>query len=115
MAVTIDPRPTYFGDRMIVTGTYGAGDAAIDLSGVLASIDFAGANPSGVFAVEAIGDTGGGSGGTQTVAFAPQVRIDGTTLRIASGSFDISDFDSTDTSGLAPAFAGTFIAIGRRS
>lgn len=115
MAVTIDPRPTYFGDRMIVTGTYGAGDAEIDLSSILASIDFAGANPSGVFAVESIGDTGGGSGGTQTVAFAPQVRIDGTTIRLASGNLDPTDPDSTDTSGLAPAFAGTFLAIGRRS
>tara|TARA_R100000353_G_scaffold8362_1_gene9927 strand:+ start:177 stop:524 length:348 start_codon:yes stop_codon:yes gene_type:complete len=115
MAVTIDPRPTYFGDRMIVTGTYGAGDAAIDLSSLLISIDFAGANQSGVFAVESIADTGGGSGGIQTVAFAPQVRIDGTTIRIASGNFDPTDPDSTDTAGLAPAHAGTFLAIGRRS
>ncbi len=39
MAVTIDPRPTYMGDRMIVTGTYELGDTSIDLSGLLASID----------------------------------------------------------------------------
>ena len=39
MAVTIDPRPTYFGDRMIVTGSYAATDTSIDLSGLLASID----------------------------------------------------------------------------
>ena len=39
MAVTIDSRPTYFGDRMIVTGTFAAADASIDLSGLLASID----------------------------------------------------------------------------
>ena len=115
MAVTIDPRPSYFGDRMIVTGSYGVADAAIDLSSLLASIDFAGANPSGAFAVQAISDTGGGSGGTQTVAFAPQVRIDGTTIRIGAGNLDSFDPDSTDTSGLAPGFAGTFIAIGRRS
>ena len=25
MAVTIDPRPSYFGDRIIVTGTYTGG------------------------------------------------------------------------------------------
>jgi hypothetical protein len=31
MAVTIDPRPTYFGDRMVVTGSYEAGDTSIDL------------------------------------------------------------------------------------
>jgi hypothetical protein len=41
MAVTIDPRPSYMGDRMIVTGTYEAGDTEIDLSGLLASIDTA--------------------------------------------------------------------------
>ena len=39
MAVTIDPRPTYFGDRMIVTGSYEAGDTTIELGGLLASID----------------------------------------------------------------------------
>mgnify|MGYP001202111189 CR=1 FL=1 len=39
MAVTIDPRPTYFGDRMIVTGSYAATDTSIDLSGLLVSID----------------------------------------------------------------------------
>ena len=41
MAVTIDPRPTYFGDRMIVTGSYEATDALIDLRSLLASIDMA--------------------------------------------------------------------------
>ena len=115
MAVTIDPRPTYFGDRMIVTGTYGAGDAAIDLSSLLASIDFAGINPSGVHAYEAIGDTGGGSGGTQNVVFAPKARIDGTTIRIGSAVGDISDPDATDTGLIAIGEAGTFLAIGRRS
>lgn len=39
MAVTIDTRPTYFGDRMIVTGSFEAGDTSIDLSSQLASID----------------------------------------------------------------------------
>ena len=35
MAVTIDPRTTVFGDRMVVTGTYEAADASIDLSSFL--------------------------------------------------------------------------------
>jgi hypothetical protein len=39
MAVSIDPRPSYMGDRMIVTGTYETADTSIDLSGLLASID----------------------------------------------------------------------------
>ena len=47
MAVTIDPRPTYFGDRMVVTGTYETGDTSIDLSGLLASIDTAILTPTG--------------------------------------------------------------------
>jgi|TARA_Y100000015_G_C2357022_1_gene73400 hypothetical protein len=46
MAVTIDPRPTYFGDRMIVTGSTD-GAETIDLSSLLASIDGAIANPIG--------------------------------------------------------------------
>lgn len=108
MAVTIDPRPTVFGDRMIVTGTYAAGDNAIDLTGILASIDFAGANSSGAIAARPITDTGG-TANLQQVVFAPDVRIDGTTIRIAGG---LADGTIGDT---APAQAGTFIAIGRRS
>ena len=115
MAVTIDPRPTYFGDRMIVTGSYEAGDVSIDLSSLLASIDFAGINPSGAHAYESIGDTGGGSSGTQTVTFAPKARIDGTTIRIGSGVSDLTDPDATDTALIAVGEDGTFFAIGRRS
>ena len=108
MAVTIDPRPTYFGDRMIVTGSYAAGDNAIDLSDILASIDFAGANPSGAIAARPITDTGGG-GDVQSVVFATDVRIDGTTIRVAGG---LADGTIADTN---PTQAGTFFAIGRRS
>ena len=108
MAVTIDPRPTYFGDRMIVTGTFEAGDNKIDLSSLLASIDFAGANFSGVLQESLITDTGG-SPPTQDVLFNPQVRIDGTTVRIAAGLADSTLANTTATQG------GTFLAIGRRS
>jgi hypothetical protein len=108
MAVTIDPRPSYFGDRMIVTGTYAAGDNEVDLSGLLASIDFAGANSSGIIAARPITDTGA-TPPTQDVVFAPDVRIDGTTIRIAGGLADGTIANS------APQQAGTFLAIGRRS
>ena len=108
MAVTIDARPSYFGDRMIVTGSFGASDNAIDLSSLLASIDFAGANSSGILASRPITDTGG-SPPAQDVNFAPDVRIDGTTIRIAGGLADATIADSN------PQQAGTFIAIGRRS
>ena len=108
MAVTIDARPTYFGDRMIVTGTFAAGDNSIDLSSLLVSIDFAGANFSGILAETPITDTGG-TANLQDVLFHPQTRIDGTTIRIAAG---VADGTLADT---APTQAGTFLAIGRRS
>jgi len=109
MAVTINPRPTVFGDRMIITGTYAAGDNSIDFSSFLSEIDFAGANSSGVIAGRAITDTGA-SPPLQNVHFGVDVRIDGTTIRLAAGLQDPGDVANT-----TPAQAGTFIAIGRRS
>ena len=110
MAVIIDPRPTYFGDRMVVTGSYAADDIAIDLSSLLASIDFAGANSSGAIATRDTTDTGA-TPATSTVVFAPDVRIDGTTIRISAGEVAAGG----DAAAKAPEQAGTFIAIGRRS
>lgn len=49
MAVTIDNRPTVFGDRMIITGSTD-GAEAIDLSDFLSSIDGAMVNNIGVAA-----------------------------------------------------------------
>ena len=109
MAVTIDPRPTYFGDRMVVTGSFEAGDNEIDLSSLLVSIDFAGANFSGAIASFQITDTGG-TANAQDVVFSPDVRIDGTTIRIAAGLKDAGAIADT-----AASQAGTFLAIGRRS
>lgn len=63
MAVTIDPRPTYFGDRMVVTGSTD-GAEAIDLSSLLASIDGAMVNNIGA------------------AAPVPTSGIDGTTLNV---------------------------------
>ena len=103
---TIDPRPSYFGDRMIITGSYTAGDTGtltIDLSSFLSEIDFAGANSSGGVAAATITDTGASPAAVQLVNFPPDVRIDGTSVKIAHG---LDAF---------PGQAGTFIAIGRRS
>ena len=108
MAITIDARPTYFGDRMIVTGTFEAGDNSVDLTDMLASIDFAGVNFSGILAETPLTDTGA-SPPTQDVLFHPQTRIDGTTIRIAAGLADGTLADTAATQG------GTFLAIGRRS
>lgn len=101
---TIDPRPSYFGDRMIITGSYTAGDTGvltIDLSSMLSSIDFAGANSSGDISALPITDTGG-IGNVQAVNFSPDVRIDGTSVKIAHGL------------AAHPGQAGTFTVIGRR-
>lgn len=57
MAYTIDPRPTYMGDRMVVTGSADGADA-IDLSGLLASIDGAMVNAVGSAATVTHGISG---------------------------------------------------------
>lgn len=106
--VIIDNRPTIFGDRVVITGTFGAGDNFIDLSSFLSEIDFAGVNGGGALEAETITDTGG-SPPSQDIMVNPQVRIDGTAIRIASGAASDPIHDS------AAVQAGTFFAIGRRS
>ena len=105
MAVTIDARPTYFGDRMIVTGSFEAGDTSIELSGLLASIDAIIVNPTAAQLVK-----------HQDVDIAG-----GTSYAAVDASvFDVATFSGT-TITIAPAFigqtvtGGTFLAIGRRN
>tara|TARA_R100000030_G_scaffold29275_1_gene21658 strand:+ start:2381 stop:2695 length:315 start_codon:yes stop_codon:yes gene_type:complete len=104
MAVTIDPRPTYFGDRMIVTGSYTGGTTSIDLSSLLSKIDFANVIPTGETAL-AISPSDDGSdadtiGGVQ---IADQCTFSGTTITVLkSGGAG---------AGTQP---GTFFVIGRR-
>ena len=102
---TIDPRPSVFGDRMIITGSFTAGDTgtlAVDLSSQFSSIDMAFANFAGALAPISITDTGG-AGDVQDVFLNPHCSINGTTLNIVSGL------------AAHPLIAGTFMAIGRRS
>jgi len=103
---TIDPRPTVFGDRMVITGSYTAGDTGtlvVDLSSQLSSIDWAGSNFTGAIAPVTITDTGG-AGNAQDVFLNPTCFItSGTSLSVGSGLVGY------------PLIAGTFIAIGRRS
>jgi len=104
MAVTIDPRPTYFGDRMIVTGSYTAGTTSIDLSSLLNSIDFAGVNATGQtdLAVSP-SDDGSDADTIGGVQIADQCIFSGTTVTILkSGGAG---------AGTQP---GTFLVIGRR-
>ncbi len=103
MAFTIDNRPTYFGDRMIVTGTYtagsGAADVSLDLGDLLSSIDFAAINPSAAPAAIGITTTPPVNLNIQDV-----VQADGTTITLHGGN------DGT----AGPTTAGSFFVIGRR-
>ena len=104
---TIDPRPTVFGDRMIVTGSYTVGDGAgavtIALADRLASIDAIIVNPSSLH------DSGMEDGTAPDEADAVALKMT-----------DIATFTGT-TITITPAQtpltvkAGTFMAIGRRS
>jgi len=111
MAVTIDPRPTYFGDRMIITGSYEAGDTSIDLSSLLSSIDFAGVNPS---AAQAQLTTTDGSS-TDISQMVDNCTVSGTTVTVVSANVS----RDPDGGGAGPAVAGatsagSFFVIGRR-
>lgn len=104
---TIDPRPTVFGDRMIVTGSYTAGDGAgavtIALADRLSSIDAIIVNPSSLH------DSSMEDGTAPDEADAVALKI-----------IDVATFADT-TITITPAQvgltakAGTFMAIGRRS
>ena len=112
MAVTIDPRPTYFGDRMVVTGSYEAGDTSIDLSNLLASIDFAGVNPA---SAQANLTTSDGSS-TDIVSLVDNCSVSGTTITIHSAIVSLDPDGGGVGAPVAGATkAGTFFAIGRRS
>lgn len=103
MAVTIDPRPTYFGDRIVVTGSYEAADASIDLSDLMTSIDFADINPTAAMAplnLE-IGGAADESDATPST-FREFATVNGTTIAI-------NKVQASQTQ-----VGGTFFAIGRR-
>ena len=104
MAVTIDTRPTYFGDRMIVTGSYAATDTSIDLSGLLVSIDAVIINSA--LAQVKVKEVDIANGTTYAAVSAPlhdTFTFSGSTITVNP------PFAGMDTAG------GTFLAIGRRS
>ena len=105
MAITIDPRPTVFGDRLIITGSYEAGDTSIDLSSQLASIDAITVNPSApnVISLKEADPAGGSSFGITPLLATDVATFSGTTITI-----------SVPAVGQTTK-AGTFLAIGRRS
>jgi hypothetical protein len=102
MANTTDPRPTYFGDRIIITGTYtaGAGPESIDLSSLVSSIDFAAVTPTGTSAV-ALPEAGAASS-LVTIQASDVATVSGTTLTITAAEAGPS------------VIGGTWFVIGRR-
>ena len=104
MAVTIDPRPTYFGDRIIVTGSYTANTTTISLSSVMTSIDAIIVNPN-VTVDQVVDSTATDDGGTpQSLSLLDTATFSGTTITLAPAS----DAAPGQTQ------AGTFFVIGRR-
>jgi len=104
MAVTIDARPSYFGDRMIVTGSYAATDTSIVLGSLLASIDAVIVNPiaaGNLAKVQHIDIAGGTSYAAVDLTLPGDMAT--TTITLSSGAVGHA------TTG------GTFLAIGRRS
>jgi len=73
MAVTFDQRPTVFGDRIIVTGTFASGDSSIDLSSMMSSVDACIANTSTALA-EVTVDPDGTPAGLQPARWGRVVR-----------------------------------------
>ena len=102
MAVTIDPRPTYFGDRMIVTGTFAQADTTIDLSGLLISIDGFMLNSTATPATFNVRNAADDD--NQALTFTPMGVVTGASIAIIGGN-----------GGSGASSNGTFVAIGRRS
>lgn len=100
MAFSIDPRPSYFGDRIVVTGTYAATDASLDLSSLVSVIDFAGVTPTAAPTAVTIATTP-----SVDLNIQDSVQINGTTLTIHGG----------DDAVAGASTAGKFFVIGRRS
>ena len=105
MAVTIDPRPTVFGDRMIVTGSFEAGDTSILLADMLIEIDaiIVNFNAAQILKHQDVDIAGGSS-----------------YAAVVGASEDIATFSGT-TITIEPPLTGqttnpgTFLVIGRRS
>lgn len=105
MAVTIDPRPTVFGDRMIVTGSFGAGDVSISLVDLLIEIDAVIVNfeAAQIFKHQDVDIAGGTSYAAVDGAATDVFTFSGTTITIEP------PLTGQTTN------PGTFLAIGRRS
>ena len=110
MAVSIDARPTYFGDRMIVTGTYAAGDTSIDLSSLMSTLDaFVGNSAKTQITIANRDDGDPGTPNTHILEANDVYTISGTTVTVVGPDGGAYGGGNAGTAG------GTFLAIGRRS
>ncbi len=108
MAVSIDPRVSYFGDRIVVTGSYAAGDGTgsagaatrLDLGDLMVEVDVVMLTPTA--APTAMDFT---PSGTQP-NIADVVQLDGTNVII---------HNRDDGAAAGASVAGKFFAIGRRN
>jgi|DEB0MinimDraft_3_1074331.scaffolds.fasta_scaffold30273_2 hypothetical protein len=107
MTVTIDPRPTYFGDRMVVTGTYtgGAATETIDLTSFFSRIDAFVVNPNAsvIQEVDSADATDGAAEHITNLLDVGSLDTARTTITVRQAS---------DQDNVQP---GSFLAIGRRS
>ena len=103
MAVTIDPRPTVMGDRLVVTGSYEAGDTSIALGGILAEINAIIVNPSATQNQQFEEGTQPDESDLATLKVLDTATFSGTTITISPGSVG------------GTTKAGTFMVFGRRN
>jgi len=103
MAIAFDQRPTVFGDRIIVTGTFAASDTSIDLSSMMSSVDACIANLTSAGSPVEVRN----SADDDAIEIQPtlDVSVSGTTVTL-------STFGAGGPA--APSGGGTFLAIGRR-
>jgi len=103
MAIAFDQRPTVFGDRIIVTGTFAASDTSIDLSSMMSSVDACIANLTSAESPVEVRN----SADNDAIEIQPtlDVSVSGTTVTLSTFG--------TGGPG-APSGGGTFLAIGRR-
>lgn len=109
MAVTFDQRPTVFGDRIIVTGSYAAADTSIDLSSMMSTLDaFVGNSAKTQVTIAIASDGDGGTPDTHIVEANDVYTISGTTVTVVGPNGGQYGEGNAGTAG------GTFLAIGRR-
>ena len=109
MAVTFDQRPTVFGDRIIVTGSYAAADTSIDLSSMMSSVDaFIGNSAKTQITIANRDDGDPGTPNTHILEANDVYTISGTTVTVVGPDGGAYGGGNAGTAG------GTFLAIGRR-